>query len=464
MSVDISEKEIDNSLKQNEFDDKRVSLSLFKLSWPILVENVIRVAINSVDVFMLSWYSEKAVAAVGLINQFIFFLMLLYLMISSGAGILISQNIGAKRLKDAGVIGVASLLLSLIFAAILSVLMFFCANPVLNLYKLDPDVHKYALQFFTIYGSTSVFVAVGIVFSTILRSYGYTYLPMIVNIIALLINITGNYISIYGPCGLPVFGVRGVAWSTVTSQAIACVIMMILVKKRNDIQMPFRKIFNIPGKVYKQILSIGVPTAGENMSYNLGQIVIMRMMAVLGTDAMAASVYAMTLLRFVFITSISIGNGTQIKVGYLVGAGRSDLAHRKVYGYFAVGFIISLILVVFTKIAQVPLVQLFTANDAIKSMVYMVLVIALIHEPGRAFNLIIIPALKGAGDVKFPVYVGMIFMWGIGVLFAYILGVSLHWGIVGIWIALAADEWIRGLIMFFRWHTGQWRNKRLICD
>ena len=96
------------------------------------------------------------------------------------------------------------------------------ANTILELYKLDAEVHRFAWQFLTIYGATSVFVAVGMVFSTILRAYGYTYQPMIVNIIALLLNVTGNYISIYGPFGLPVTGVVGVAWSTAISQAMAC--------------------------------------------------------------------------------------------------------------------------------------------------------------------------------------------------------------------------------------------------
>ncbi len=79
--------------------------------------------------------------------------------------------------------------------------------------------------------------------------------------------------------------------------------------------------------------------------------------------------------------SISIGNGAQIKVGYLVGAGRPDEAHRKVYRYFLAGFLISLLLVILTKIVQVPLVHLFTSNESVQNLVYMVLIVALVHEP-----------------------------------------------------------------------------------
>ncbi len=454
------DKQIDSPIPKSP--NKRVEIGLLVLSWPILVENLIRISLNSVDVFMLSGYSEKAVAAVGLINQFIFFLQLLYLMVASGSGILISQNIGAGKEKGAGLVGLASLQLSFLFAGVLSMWMTLSADSILTLYKLDADVHRFAWQFLTIYGATSAFVAVGMVFSTILRTYGYTYQPMIVNIIALSLNVTGNYIAIYGPFGLPVTGVPGVAWSTAISQAVACLMMFFMVLRHHDIQIPFRKFFGFYKTVYRQILAIGVPSAGENISYNIGQIVIMSMIATLGTESMTATVYALTILRYVFITSISIGNGAQIKVGYLVGAGRSDEAHLKVYQYFLAGFFISLFLVIVTKIVQVPLVHLFTDNATVQGLVYMVFIVALIHEPGRAFNVIIIPALKGAGDICFPVYVGMIFMWGVGVLFAYIFGIALQWGLLGIWIALAADEWIRGLVVFFRWHKGGWRNKCMV--
>ena len=101
----------------------RTKIRLLHLTWPIFVENVLRISLASVDVFMLSFYSEKAVAAVGLINQFVFFMQLLYLMVAVGASILISQNLGARREKEAGQIALGSISLGIMFAALLSVTM-----------------------------------------------------------------------------------------------------------------------------------------------------------------------------------------------------------------------------------------------------------------------------------------------------------------------------------------------------
>ena len=87
----------------------RTQIPLVKLAWPIFVENLLRTSLMSVDTFMLSRYSQKAVAAMSLVNQFAFFIQLLYMMAAIGASILISQNLGAGRRREAGLVGVGSL-------------------------------------------------------------------------------------------------------------------------------------------------------------------------------------------------------------------------------------------------------------------------------------------------------------------------------------------------------------------
>jgi Na+-driven multidrug efflux pump len=100
---------------------------------------------------------------------------------------------------------------------------------------------------------------------------------------------------------------------------------------------------------------------------------------------------------------------------------------------------------------------LFSDDPGILALASTVLLVAVVHEPGRNFNTVFVPALKGAGDVRFPVAVGMLSMWGIGVAGAWLLGIRLHWGLAGIWVAMAVDEWVRGLVMLRRWRSGAWQ-------
>lgn len=436
--------------------------TLRQVAGPLLVENLLRTALTTVDVFMLSFYSEKAVAAVGLANQFVFFMQLMYLMVASGASILLAQYVGAKEQDKAHKTILGSLVLGVAFALVISLGLALGASPLVSLYRLEPQVHDFAVQFLVIYASGSVFMAFSMLQSTLLRVHGETKAPMYINMAANVVNIVGNALCLFGWFGLPVLGVVGVACSTVVSQIVACVALNVVIRRKKNIHLDFRQVRTVKKDTYKQILGVGVPTAGENLSYNLAQIVNMGFIASFGTTAMAAYVFLGSFLRFVFISSVSIGSATQIKVGWWVGQGQEDTAARQAMRYFLLGTGISLTMVVLLNLLQQPLFGIFTQNPETLALIGSVLLVSLLLEPGRNFNIILIPALKGAGDVKFPVFIGIVFMWSIGVAGSWFFGVVLGWGLVGVYMALCCDEWVRGLIMLQRWKSGKWRGKGFV--
>jgi putative MATE family efflux protein len=440
----------------------RADMPLVRLALPIYLENLLRTTLSSVDVFMLSSYSPEAVAAVGLVIQFTFFIQLLYFIAASGAGVLISQYLGAGREDKAGEAGLAAAVLSTAFALGMSVVTVAAAGPILSLYALEPTVHRYAFQYLVIYGACSILPAFNIVQATILRSYGYSKDSMYASMTANLVNVVGNSFALYGWFGLPVLGVSGVAASTAVSQAVACAILAVRIRTRREIVLPWRRVLRLPRAMYRKLLSIGVPTAGENLSYNIMQIFQMAIITRFGTAAISAHTYGVTLLRFAFIPTLSVGSATQIKIGYLVGAGRLDDAYRKVFRYYGAGFALSLGLILALNLLKTPAIELFTHDPLIVALTSAVLLISVLRETGRVSNIVIISGLKGAGDVRFPVFAGMAFMWGIGLGGAYLAGVTFGLGLAGVWLAIAADEWLRGIVMAFRWRSGAWRNKSLV--
>ena len=130
---------------------------------------------------MLSFYSEKAVAAVGLINQFVFFLQLMYLMVASGASILLAQYVGSGAAEHAHKTALGSFVLGVAFSLVFSLGLALGAPFIVGLYGLEPQVHLYAVQFLVIYASGSVFVALSMLQSTLLRVHGETKAPMYIN-------------------------------------------------------------------------------------------------------------------------------------------------------------------------------------------------------------------------------------------------------------------------------------------
>ncbi|QEN03849.1 MATE family efflux transporter [Thiospirochaeta perfilievii] len=437
-------------------------MTTFAITLPLFFETLLRTLLMNVDTFMLSQYSDKAVAAVGTIQQFTFFVMVIYLMASTGSSILISQYLGAKKSEDASKIAQSAVLANIGLAIILSTLLYLLSDLIINSLGLEPQVRLFASDYFKVYVRFSIFQAVSLVFAGIVRSYGYSYIPLYVNIGANIINIIGNYLFIFGALGFPQLGVKGVAISTVFSQGAGAFVMMLIITRIPEINMfAIRKIKTL-GTYIKDILKIGVPSAGEFLSYNLAQIVILYMVSSLGTASLASYTYTINFTRFAYMLSISLGNATQILVGYSVGSKDMDGAYKICLKNLKIGIISSLILAGTIAIFRFPLIKLVTLDPTITAITSTLLLLAVIHEIARPLNLVVIAGLRGAGDVKYPVFTGIIMMWSIAVTLAYLFGIKLGYAMAGIWIARLIEEWLRGGVILKRWLSRRWESKILV--
>lgn len=440
----------------------RASLPITRLAIPIILESIFRILVSSIDTIMLSSYSQESVAGVGLVSQYIFFIQILFNVICIGTSIVLSQYLGGRRHEESKQVAQASAVMVSLIGFALTLAVVFGTKPLLANYAIADNVRNFAGQYLVIYGGCGAFfMAFNMLQGAILRSYGYTRDAMFISIAANLVNVLGNSLALYGWFGLPVTGVVGVAVSSAFSQVAACLLLAARMRAHKDVLFSLRGLKAVPRAIYRKILSIGVPTAGENLSYNVAQIVIMAMVSTLGTWAMSAQVYTQTIVRFVFVIAMSIGSAVQIKTGYYVGSGNPEAAYRRQYRYQAVGTLISVALVIILNLVKGPVIGLFTDVKEIADITYAILLVSIYVETGRSLNLITIPALKGAGDVKFPVIVGIISMWGLGVAGSWFFGIALGLGMTGIWAAIGTDEMVRGIIMLFRWKSKRWQTKAI---
>ena len=430
-------------------------MGIVALTWPIFIEVLLRTALNTSDVFMLSGYSDKAVSAVGVISQISFFLIIVSTMVSSGTGILIAQYNGASRDQESSHVGVASIVLAIITGLLLSIIAVLGAEYFIPLYQLEPQVEQYAQEYLFISGALTFNVTIGVVLTTILRSHGYSKSPMVINLIAGVINVFGNYCALYQPFGLPVYGVQGVATATVISQTIGLLILIGVVRSKG-IDLPLKQFKSVPKAIYQKIMKIGSMNAGEVLSYNMAQITITFFIVQMGTSSLAAFTYAQNIARLSFAFALAIGQGSQIQTGYYIGKGWVDEITSRVQRYFVVGFIASTSITCMVYIFRFEILDLFTQDPEIIALAALLIAGSILLEAGRVFNLIFISCLKATGDIKFPVKMGILSMWGIGVAMSYLLGVHWGYGVFGAWMAIAMDEWFRGLIMVRRWRAKKW--------
>ena len=451
-------------MTQNTLKKNRGALPMLKLTLPIAMEQFFRILVSSVDTMMLSSYSNDAVAAVGLVSQYSFFLVILFSVIGTGCSIVLAQYLGAEKSEgELNHIAQAGAIMVFAMSIFMTALVILGTGWLLDRYTLDPLVRHYAWQYFVIYGGICCFFqAFSLLQGAILRSYGYTSEAMIVSIVANLTNVLGNALSLYGWFGLPVLGVPGVAGASGLSMLVSCILFRIFIKRRKDVVFHLRGITKVPRQAFKLVLSVGVPTAGESLSYNVSQITIMAMISTLGTYAMSAQVYTMTILRFVFVAAIAIGQATQIKSGYFVGAKQNDIVYKKVFKYQLIATTISMTMIILVNLVKSPVIKIFTDIPEVFAFVSTLLLYSAYIEFGRSLNLIYIGALKGSGDVRFPVLYGIFSNWAFMVLGSYILGIKCGLGLVGFWLGIGTDETTRGFVMLLRWKSRRWQKHALV--
>lgn len=445
----------------HRIQQESVKRRLVKLAAPIFVETLLIMMLGAVDTIMLSRHSDSSVAAVGVVNQIIMLTFLVFEVINLGTSVLCSQYLGAKlQKKVVQVVGV-SLLVNLVVGGVIS--LFLCLNTtILGWMGLGPELMSDGADYMRIVGAFAFFQAISLTLSASLRSANKAIYPMLVTVVVNILNIIGNYSLIFGKFGFPELGVEGAAISTAFSRGVSMVILFIILFRKHIHRFPLAYFRPFPWIELRNLMKVGLPSAGEQLSYSSSQVVITFFINMLGVEALATRTYCVNIIMFVYLFSISMAQGGAICIGHLIGEKKPRAAF--LLGKYVmkksvmITFILSCILAVFGH----TILSWLTVNPDIIRMGVIVLIIDTVLEIGRPINIFATNALRAAGDVNYPFYVGLIVMWSVAVGGGYLFGVHWAWGLCGMWVAFLLDENIRGIIFVRRWYSMKWVHKSFV--
>lgn len=436
--------------------------SLFFLAGPMFLEMFLNILVNNVDTLMLSHYSENAVGAVGNANQVMVLLILMFNIISTATSVVVAQYLGAKRYEKMNMIYTLVLVINLFFGLVLSGILVTLKQPCMNLIGVSAEMMPDALTYIDIVGGGMFLLAGYNVMTQILRCNGHAKVGMYISFIINLINIVGNYVFLYGPLKHLNMGVAGVALSTTLARLVALITAILIFYKHKIGKFSLKLLHPFPGKMLWQMIKIGLPSAGESISYNLYQIVLLSFVNSLGNDAVNARVYCNSLIAFASVFSNSVATATQIVTGHLVGAGNEDGAYRRVLQSLKLSLPITIGLATVNWLLSPFSLRLFTSNENIIQIAFWIMLVDVFLEIGRCLNMTFVCSLKASGDYVFPLLVGLCTMWGLGVSVGYGAGILAGIGVAGIFMGTATDECVRGLIVMSRWKSGKWRGKSIV--
>ena len=451
-----------------KFNKTELRLNIFHIVWPVFIEVLLGSLFGMVDMMMVGRISEhaaQAVSAVGMTNQPVFLGLSFVQALNVGGTAIIARYYGAKKYKNISLVLKHVMLLAMLGLIPISLLMIFLAPYVLSFLGADASVIEVGSAYFRVIMLGFIFQSFSFTMTAALRGIGETKIPMRNNLIANSLNVLGNAVLIYGLFGFPVLGVTGAAISTALSNVIAMSLnLRYVLSKKSVLYLDFKEEFEFRFEMMKDLIRIGLPTALEQLALRVGIISFLNIVSGLGTNVYAAHQISLNILNLTYSPAQAFGITASTLMGQSLGAKNEQLARMYTRMCQRIGFVIAIGMSLFIFFGSQTLAEFYSTEPEIIRNTMIALTIVAFVQPFQSHQLITSGALRGAGDTVWPliaIFVGSIVIRvSLGYIFVNIIGL----GLAGAWYAVFIDQFIRWLIILFRFKSGKWKNIRINLD
>ncbi|HEY1128180.1 MAG TPA: MATE family efflux transporter [Roseateles sp.] len=423
---------------------------LFPLTWPLLLELLLGIGIGVIGTALAARLSDDSGAAFGLANQVFAAIFVLFRVIGAGVSVAVTQALGAGRRDQADAVARAVVGASTWLGVGGAALALLAAGPLLHLVNAPSEVAPLARVLLQALAPALLIDAMNATMSSVMRAHLRSREALVVVIVIQIVTLAVALLA------MPYLGLPGYGLACLCGRGTGMVLHILLWKSRLNLQLRGEDWWRLKRAPLATVLHIGIPGAAENISWRLAFMTSLAAVAQLGALALATHAYTMQFLHVILIFGLAIAFAVEILVGHMIGAGELHAAHKLVRKALGFGIVVALVVSSCFALAGPWLLKKFTADRHIIELGSTLLWWTVLVEPGRVFNMVVINALRAAGDARYPVIAGAASMALVLAGGSWFLGVHLGWGLVGVWIAYAADEWIRGLLMWRRWATLGW--------
>ena len=446
-----------------KFNKTELRMNIFHIVWPVFIEVLLGSLFGMVDMMMVGRISEhaaQAVSAVGMTNQPVFLGLSFVQALNVGGTAIIARYYGAKKYKNISLVLKHVMLLAMLgFVLPISVLMIVLTPYVLSFLGADSSVIEVGSGYFRVIMLGFIFQSFSFTMTAALRGIGETKIPMRNNLIANSLNVLGNAVLIYGLFGFPVLGVTGAAISTALSNVIAMSLnLRYVLSKKSVLYLDFKEKFEFRFEMMKDLIRIGLPTALEQLALRVGIISFLNIVSGLGTNVYAAHQISLNILNLTYSPAQAFGITASTLMGQSLGAKNEQLARMYTRMCQRIGFVIAIGMSLFIFFGSQTLAEFYSTEPEIIQNTMITLTIVAFIQPFQSHQLITSGALRGAGDTVWPliaIFVGSIVIRvSLGYVFVNIIGL----GLAGAWYAVFIDQFIRWLIILFRFKSGKWKN------
>ncbi len=431
------------------------------LALPVMAEQILSMAVGLTDTYLanhLGGDPAAPTAAVGTMAYILWFIGLIVGSLGTGSTAIIARAVGAGDRRLADQVAGQSVLGAVVAGLTLGTILFFLADWIVSLTGLSAEAQRHAASYLRILSLSLPLSMVMFISAACLRGAGDTVRPAMVMITVGLTNVLVSFSLTFGWWGLPEMGFNGIAIGTAVAYLIGGVLAVAVLVRGND-RVGLKGLKMLPHlHTIRRILRIGLPSAFEGLlawSANFGVVIVINSMDKTSVSA-AAHINTIRIESISFLSGMAFATAAATLVGQNLGRNDPAQARRSAYAAFAMGGGMMMLMgLVFIFFPTLP-ARILSEDPRILDLTARCLFVAGFCQIGFAANLVFGGALRGAGDTFVAMLLNLTSVLSVRLVGVLIVGWWLDMGLVAIWIVLAGELMVRGLLIFSRFVQGGW--------
>ncbi len=450
-----------DAIRGSDADYTKISLkrAIFLLSVPMILELVMESLFAVADIYFVGKLGASAVATVGLTETFLFLLYSIAMGLATAVTAIVARRVGAKQGLEASKAAVQAIAIAMICSLPFSIAGILFPKELLALMGADEwSINNgYGYTQWMLGGNAVIFLL--FVINAIFRGAGDAAIAMRVLWIANIINIGLDPIFIFGWGPVPAMGVEGAAIATNIGRGVGVALQLwTLFKGGKHIKVTFEQLYwnaNMALNIFKTSLG-GV---GQMIVAMTSWIFIMRILADIGSEAVAGATIALRIMMFTMMPAWGFSNAAATLVGQNLGAGSPDRAESTVWRIGTYNMLYLVIVAVIYYFNNVWLMSLFSADQRVIAIGGEWLRILSYSYFVYGWWMVSTQAFNGAGDTRTPTMINLVFFWMIQIPLCYILAIYFDFAESGVFWGVFISETSVGLFTLWLFTRGGWKRQ-----
>lgn len=446
---------------------KRLKKDILVLGVPILIEQILITTMGMMNTMLSSNLGGQeginVVSAISMIDSFSYLFISVFTALAIGGTVVVAQYIGRGDVAKANEAAKQGVISSTFISCFITLVLFIFNGPLIKLVyqNVEPQVMEYGIKYFAIVLLSFPFMAITLIANGVLRGAGDTKTAAISNVIGNLFNIALTYLFLY----VFEWGITGAALGISLARMIgAAYVIFILMRGKAALHLTQLHHYRPKINFLKQIFYVGVPAGVESIIFHLGKLLTQVFIGGMGAIAMSSNSIANSIINLINIPGNALTTVSTTIVGQEIGKGELNEA-RKSLQYITRFAVVCLVLLGGLSIPTAwYFVGLYTDNADVLNYATKLIQLNALATPIWAFSFVLPGGLKGAGDGRYTMKTAIIGMWVFRVGLGYLLGVTLKWGVYGIFIAMFVDWAVRGTMYSIRLKGDKWLNHHFTDD